>query len=100
MVKELIFRKIADFLSVERYHLEFMGLFELFCRERNRIQVRNGDIRASFRVDFPPLYKPEDLFMDKEWYIIPEDFFRLYRDWILPVAESARRLFDEKIVFP
>ena len=77
-----------------------MGLFELFKRERGRIQIRNGDIRGSFSIKFPILYRKEDLFMDKQWYIIPEDFFRLYKDWILPVAENARRLFDEKIPFP
>jgi len=38
--------------------------------------------------------------MDKEWYIIPEDFLNLYKEWIMPIAESTRYLFDDKIIFP
>jgi hypothetical protein len=38
--------------------------------------------------------------MDKEWYVIPQDFFRLYKDWLVPLAESTRRLFAEPIPFP
>ena len=76
---EMIYRKIADFLSVERYHLECMGLFELLRERRKQILILRGQTYfPSFQVDLPALFRPEDYFMDKEWYIIPEDFFRLY----------------------
>ena len=39
---EMIYRKIADFLSVERYHLECMGLFELLRERRKQILILRG----------------------------------------------------------
>jgi hypothetical protein len=59
MVKEIIYRTIADFLSIERYHFEYMGLFELLQKERCRIKSMDKYLLpGNFKVNFPKLYRP------------------------------------------
>lgn len=78
-----------------------MGLFELLQKERCRIKSMDKYLLpGNFSVNFPQLYRPEDLFFNKEWYVIPQDFFRLYKNWFVPLANSTRRLFADSIPFP